>query len=118
MKTSKPFLQKSKNVVKLSSTSQFPMTVFEKLTVADLPPRPARRSKTSPLRDAIQDMEHDDVIFVKHWDKDTQEGFKSSTISQVAGRMSKESDLYRYSIRSVPEKGGCHIICSSKVSND
>lgn len=94
------------------------MTVFEKLTVADLPPRPPRRSKTSPLRDAIQSMEHNDVIFVKRWNKDTQEGFKASTISQVAARMSKESDLYRYSIRSVPEKGGCHIICSSKVPND
>lgn len=118
MKTSKPFLQKSKNVVKLRSTSQFSMTVFEKLTVADLPPRPARRSKTSPLREGIQAMEHDDVIFVKYWDEESQEGFKSSTISQVAGRMSKESDLYRYSIRTVPEKNGCHIICSSKTSND
>lgn len=94
------------------------MTVFEKLTVADLPPRPARRSLTTPLREAIEAMEHDDVLFVKYWDEQSREGFKSSTILGLAARMTKGSQLFRYSVRPDPEQSGCHIICSSKPSND
>ena len=47
-------------------------------------------------------------------DKETGEGWKPSTVAQVAGRMSKDSSCYRYSVRSNSAKNGCYIICSTK----
>lgn len=90
------------------------MTALEKVSVADIPARTSRRSKTSPLREAIASLQAEEALPVPYFDKNTGEGWKPSTVAQVAGRMSKDSSCYRYSVRSNSAKNGCYIICSTK----
>jgi hypothetical protein len=93
------------------------MSAFEKVSVADIPARSARRSKTTPLREAIAALQPEEAFYVPYFDKETEEGYKPSTVAQVVGRMSKDSADYRYSVRSEASKNGCYIICKPK-SND
>ncbi|WP_341247374.1 hypothetical protein [Nereida ignava] len=93
------------------------MSVFEKVSVADIPARSARRSKTTPLREAISALLPEEAFYVPYFDQETGEGFKPSTVAQVVGRMSKDSADYRYSVRSEASKNGCYIICNPKPSN-
>lgn len=90
------------------------MTALEKVSIADIPARTSRRSKTSPLREAIQDLKIEEAVYVPYYDKATGEGFKPSTVAQVAGRMSKDSADHRYSVRSNAAKNGCYIVCNPK----
>lgn len=90
------------------------MTALEKVNVSDIPARTNRRSKTSPLREAIAGLQPEEALPVPYFDKESGEGWKPSTVAQVAGRMSKESSCYRYSVRGNTAKNGCYIICSSK----
>lgn len=53
-------------------------------------------------------------LFVPYYNKESNEGFKASTIAQIAGRMTKESSQYKYSVQSWSAKDGCYIICKTK----
>lgn len=93
------------------------MPVFEKVSAADIPARSSRRSKTTPLREAIDSLEVEEAVYVPYFDKETEEGYKPSTVAQVVGSMSKGSKEYRYSVRSEASKAGCYIICNPKSSD-
>lgn len=90
------------------------MSAIEKVSIADVPARTSRRSKTSPLREAIRGLNPEEAVFVPYYNEESGEGFKPSTVAQVAGRMSKDSDELRYSIRSDASRNGCYILCSVK----
>ncbi len=94
------------------------MSAFEKVSVADIPARSARRSKTTPLREAIAALQPEEAFYVSYFNAETGEGYKPSTVAQVVGRMSKDSAQYRYSVRSEASKAGCYIICNLKPSDD
>lgn len=90
------------------------MSTIEKVSISDVPARTSRRSKTSPLREAILGLNPEEAAFVPYYDEESGEGFKPSTVAQVAGRMSKDSADYRYSVRSDASRNGCYILCSAK----
>ena len=92
------------------------MSAFEIVSIADIPARTARRSKTSPLRDTIKKLKPGDCFYVDYYSEEKPDGFKNSTVAQVAGRMTRESDEYRYSIRSESDRNGCHICCMLKAA--
>lgn len=85
-----------------------------------LPARTSRRSKTSPLREKILALTPEGIIPLVYWSEDYPEGYKSSTVAQVAGRLSKDNDKYRYSIQSNvfdvdgEKRKGCYITCKPK----
>lgn len=88
------------------------MSSIEVLSVADIPARTSRHSKTSPLREKIASLTPETSLFVPYGEQGS--GYKASTVAQTAGRMSKESDTYRYSIQTEAAKNGCYIICKPK----
>jgi hypothetical protein len=90
------------------------MPAIEKVSIADVPPRTNRCSKTSPLREAILELKPEEACFVQYHDGESGEGYKRSTVAQVVGRLSKDSSEYRYSVRSDFSKNGCYILCSVK----
>ena len=90
------------------------MPALEKVSAADIPACTSRRSKTSPLREAIRGLKAVEGLYVQYYDKASGEGYKPSTVAQVAGRMSRDSAELRYSIRSDASKKGCYIVCTPK----
>ena len=54
------------------------MSAFEKVSVADIPARSARRSKTTPLREAITALQPEEAFYVPYFDKETGEDGESS----------------------------------------
>jgi hypothetical protein len=90
------------------------MSSIEVVNAADIPARTSRHSKTTPLREMISSLTPETSLFVPYYNKESNEGFKASTIAQIAGRMTKESDQYKYSVQSWSAKDGCYIICKTK----
>jgi hypothetical protein len=90
------------------------MPALEKVSAADIPARTSRSSKTSPLREAILALSAEEGLYVQYYDKESGEGYKPSTVAQVAGRLSRESNQFRYSVRSEASKKGCYILCNPK----
>ena len=90
------------------------MSSIQVVSAADIPARTSRHSKTTPLREKIASLTPETSLFVLYYNKQIGEGYKASTIAQIAGRMSKESDQYKYSIQSEAAKKGCYIICKAK----
>lgn len=90
------------------------MSSIKVVNAADIPARTSRHSKTSPLREKIASLTPETSLFVNYYDKELDEGFKASTIAQIAGRMTKESNQYKYSVQSEATKKGCYIICKNK----
>lgn len=90
------------------------MPALEKVSAADIPARTSRSSKTSPLREAILALSAEEGLYVQYYDKESGEGYKPSTVAQVAGRLSKDNAQFRYSVRSDASKKGCYILCTPK----
>ena len=90
------------------------MSSIEVVNAADIPARTSRHSKTTPLREKISSLTPETSLFVSYYNKESNEGFKASTIAQITGRMTKESSQYKYSRQSEPAKNGCYIICKTK----
>jgi hypothetical protein len=90
------------------------MSSIKVLSAADIPARTSRHSKTTPLREQIAALTPETSLFVLYYCEELDEGYKASTIAQIAGRMTKESGNYRYSVQSDAAKNGCYIICKAK----
>ncbi len=90
------------------------MSSIQVVSTSDIPARTSRHSKTSPLREKIASLTPETSLFVSYYDKKVGEGFKASTIAQIAGRMTKQSDQYKYSVQSESALNGCYIICKAK----
>jgi hypothetical protein len=90
------------------------MSSIKVVSAADIPARTGRPCKTSPLRKKIAALTPETSLFVLYYCEELDEGYKASTIAQITGRMTKESDKYRYSIQSDSAKNGCYIICKAK----
>ena len=90
------------------------MSSIKVLSAADIPARTSRHSKTSPLREKIASLTPETSLFVLYYDEEVDEGFKASTIAQITGRMTKESNQFKYSVQTEAAKQGCYIICKTK----
>ena len=90
------------------------MSSIKVVSAADIPARTSRHSKTSPLREKIAALTPETSLFVLYYCEELDEGFKASTIAQIAGRMTKESNQYKYSVQTEAAKQGCYIICKTK----
>jgi hypothetical protein len=90
------------------------MSSIKVLSAADIPARTSRHSKTTPLREQIAALTPDKSLFVLYYCEELDEGYKASTIAQIAGRMTRQSDNYRYSVQSHSAQKGCYIICKAK----
>jgi hypothetical protein len=90
------------------------MSSIKVLSAADIPARTSRHSKTSPLREKIASLTPETSLFVLYYDEELDEGFKASTIAQITGRMTKESNQFKYSVQSESTQQGCYIICKAK----
>ena len=84
------------------------------VSAADIPARTYRPTKTAPLREKIAALTPETSLFVLYYCEELDEGYKASTIAQIAGRMTKESNQYKYSVQSESTKNGCYIICKTK----
>jgi hypothetical protein len=80
------------------------MSSIEVVNAADIPARTSRHSKTTPLREKISSLTPETSLFVSYYNKESNEG----------GRMTKESNQYKYSVQSESAKNGCYIICKTK----
>jgi len=89
------------------------MTI-QSVDMAEVQSSIGRRCKTAPLRAALGKMAPGDVICVSHYDPETGEGFKPSTIAQVVGAFSRSSETVRFSVRRSLDKASCYIVCSSR----
>jgi len=88
---------------------------FPVLSASDVPARVTRTSKTTPLRNALAALQIGEAIEVAYDEFDPERGYRPTTISQVAGTMSAQSDTMRYSLRRKPDGTGCYLIAGAKV---
>lgn len=89
------------------------MTI-QSVDMAEVHSRIGRRCKTAPLRNAISKMAPGEAICVAHYNPQTGEGFKPSTIAQVVGSFSRSSETMRFSVRRSLDKASCYILCTSR----
>ena len=90
------------------------MSSIKVINAADIPARTSRHVKTSPLREKIASLTPETSLFVPYYSDESNEGYRASTIAQITGRMTKESDQYKFSVQSEPIQNGCYIICKAK----
>jgi len=90
------------------------MSSIKVVSAADIPARTSRHIKTGPLREKIASLTPETSLFVSYYNDESNEGYRATTIAQIAGRMTKESNQYRYSVQSEPAQNGCYIICKAK----
>ena len=90
------------------------MSKFEKVSIEEACSRIARRSKTTPLRDEILSMQAGDAISVSFYNSETGDGYKPTTIAQVAGNLGRRDATRRYSVRKRRDGAGCFVICQPR----
>jgi hypothetical protein len=90
------------------------MSSIKVVSAAEIPARTSRHIKTGPLREKIASLTPETSLFVSYYSDESNEGYRASTIAQITGRMTKESNQYKYSVQSEPTKNGCYIICKAK----
>ena len=90
------------------------MSSIKVVSAADIPARTSRHIKTGPLREKIASLTPETSLFVSYYNDESNEGYRATTIAQITGRMTKESNQYKYSVQSESAKKGCYIICKAK----
>lgn len=87
---------------------------FSVMAAADVPARATRTSKTTPLRNALLALEIGEAIEVSYDSHDPEAGYRPTTISQVAGTMTADSETVKYSVRRKQDGTGCYLIAGPK----
>lgn len=87
---------------------------FSVLAAADLPARATRTSKTTPLRNALRALQIGEAIEIAYDSHDPEFGYRATTISQVAGTMTRLSADRKYSCRKKADGTGCYLIAGPK----
>lgn len=90
------------------------MASFEKVPMAEVRVRTGRTCKTTPLREEIMAMKLGDAIYVPYFDEEAGTGYRPTTISQVVGMLSRNSEEFKYSVRRDATRPGCFILCLAK----
>jgi multidrug resistance efflux pump len=67
-----------------------------------------RQSKTATLRNEILDLEPGEAVEV------TFDEFKQTTVTQIAGNLSRRDLTRRYSVRKRRDGAGCFVICQPR----
>lgn len=91
---------------------------FPVISAADVPMVQTRTSKTTPLRNAMEQLQIGEAIEVPFEDFAPEEGYRPTTISQVAGTLSKRSTLVKYSVRRKSDGTGCYVVAGPKPEDD
>lgn len=84
------------------------------ISAADVPAVQTRTSKTTPLRNAMEQLGIGEAIEVPFEDFAPEEGYRPTTINQVAGTLSKRSETIKYSVRRKSDGTGCYVIAGPK----
>jgi len=87
---------------------------FSVLSAAELPARASRSSKTTPLRNALAELQIGEAIEVAYDSHDPEAGYRPTTISQVAGTMTARSSDMKFSVRKKADGTGCYLIAGPK----
>ena len=87
---------------------------FPVMSAADVPTVQTRTSKTTPLRNAMEQLEIGQAIEVAYQEYAPEEGYLPTTINQVAGTLSKRSAVVKYSVRRKADGTGCYVIAGPK----
>ena len=82
---------------------------FSVMSAADVPARATRTSKTTPLRLALAALEIGEAIEVAYDHADPEAGYRPTTVSQVVGTMSADSESIKFSVRRKAEIGRAHV---------
>lgn len=88
------------------------------MSAADVPARATRTSKTTPLRLALAALEIGEAIEVAYDHADPEAGYRPTTVSQVVGTMSANSESIKFSVRRKADASGCYIIAGPKPTTD
>jgi hypothetical protein len=91
---------------------------FSVMAAADVPARATRTSKTTPLRLALAALQLGEAIEVAYDHADPEGGYRPTTVSQVVGTMSANSETLRFSVRRKADSSGCYIIAGPKLPAD
>lgn len=91
---------------------------FSVMSAADVPARATRTSKTTPLRLALAALEIGEAIEVAYDHADPEAGYRPTTVSQVVGTMSANSEVIKFSVRRKADASGCYIIAGPKPTTD
>jgi hypothetical protein len=91
---------------------------FSVMSAADVPARATRTSKTTPLRLALAALEIGEAIEVAYDHADPEAGYRPTTVSQVVGTMSADSESIKFSVRRKADASGCYIIAGPKPTTD
>jgi hypothetical protein len=87
---------------------------FTVIPATDVPETSSRVTKTSPLRNALAALQIGEAIEVSYETHDAENGYKATTISQIAGTMSSKSSTVKFSVRKKPDGTGCFLIATEK----
>ena len=87
---------------------------FPVLSATEIPETSSRITKTYPLRVALSQLSVGEAIEVAYDSHDPENGYKPTTISQVAGTMSAKSEAIRFSVKKKSDGTGCYLIAGQK----
>lgn len=91
---------------------------FSVISADEVPKASARVTKTTPLRNAMLELEVGEALEVTYDTADPECGYRPTTVNQVAGTMSKLSEEVRFSVRKKGDGTGCYIVATPKPSED
>lgn len=80
---------------------------MNRITAEEALSQTGRRSKTSPLRNEILDLEPGEAIEVGF------DEYKPGTITQVVGNLSRRQLSRKFSVRKRRDGMGCFVICTA-----
>jgi hypothetical protein len=83
---------------------------MNRITAEEALAQVGRRSKASPLRSEILDLEPGEAIEIGFNE------FKPSTITQIAGNLSRRQLSRKFSVRKRRDGLGCFVICTAKTN--
>jgi hypothetical protein len=87
---------------------------FAVIPASEVPTSTTRISKTTPLRNAMLELAIGEAIEVVYDSVDPVDGYRPTTVNQVAGTMSRRSETVKFSVRKKTDGTGCYIIAGPK----
>ena len=88
---------------------------FTVLRADEVPTKATRTSKTTPLRLAMEKLAVGEALEVAFDSHDPENGYRPTTISQVAGIMSGRSATIKFAVRKKADGTGCYMIAGPKT---
>lgn len=90
---------------------------FPVISAEAVPPKAVRTSKTTPLRNAMAQLQIGEAIEVAYHTANPEAGYRATTISQVAGTMSGAHPTIKFKVRRKADGTGCFVVATAKPAN-